>query len=84
MGKEFKLELSDTASLDDSQRNLMKSGKKINGKPKKEIEQYVGNKDKDVISEFERIRKKEQKTKVIHRLWRKLGNKFKKVHKHEK
>lgn len=85
MGKHYKLEFTEKIQINDKARNLAKSGKRLNsGKPRKEIEQYIGNKDKDVISEFERKRKEGEKTKVIHRLWRKLGNTFKKVHEHEK
>ena len=62
----------------------MKSGEKVGSKPKKEVEQYVGNRDRDVVSEIERMREKGEKTRVIHRLWRRCGNIFKKVHEHEK
>jgi len=75
--------LSENISLTDSLRNLMKSGEKINGKPKREVEQYVGNKYKDVISEFERIRSND-KTTVMHRLWRRFNGILNKVHEHEK
>ncbi|MFA5925615.1 MAG: hypothetical protein WC831_01665 [Parcubacteria group bacterium] len=84
MGKDYKLEISESIKLDDWSRNLGKSGEKVKGKPKREIEQYVGNRDKNVVSEFERLREKNKKTKVIHRLWRRFGNIFKKVHEHEK
>lgn len=80
----FSKKFIENVSLNDRLRNFMKSEEKINGKSKKEIEQYVGNKDKDIISEFERIRNNNKKTRVIHRLWRRFGNIFKKVHEHEK
>jgi hypothetical protein len=72
----FIKEFQEKICLGDKSRNLMKSVEKILGKPKKEIEQYIGNKDKDVISEFERIRGN-NKTIVIHRLWRRFGSVFK-------
>lgn len=84
MGKKYKLELTDSIAITDSLRSLMKSGNKVGNKSAKEIEQYVGNKDRDVISEFERLRENGKKTKVIHRLWRRFGDVFKKVHEHEK
>lgn len=79
----FMKECLESIFLIDKSRSLMKSGEKISGKPKREVEQYVGNKNKDVISEFERIRNG-NKTKVIHRLWRRYGDIFKKVHEHKK
>jgi hypothetical protein len=84
MGKKYKLELTDSIAITDSLRSLMKSGNKVGNKSAKEIEQYVGNKDRDVISEFERLRENGKKTKVTHRLWRRFGDVFKKVHEHEK
>ncbi|MCK5413277.1 MAG: hypothetical protein KAI57_02775 [Candidatus Pacebacteria bacterium] len=75
--------IQENTSMHDSLRNLQKSHEKIRGKPKREIEQYVGNKDENVISEFERIRSSD-KTTVIHRLWRRIDNHFKKVHEHKK
>jgi hypothetical protein len=65
-------------------RNLMKSREKIGNKPKREVEQWLGNKDKNVISEIERLREEAKPTKVIHRLWRKIENIYKKVHEHKK
>lgn len=84
MGKKYKLELTDSITITDSLRSLMKSGDKVGSKSAKEIEQYVANKDKNVISEFERLRESGKKTKIIHRLWRRFGDVFKKVHEHEK
>lgn len=85
MGNRYELEITETIQISDNARNLAKSGERLsNGKPKREIEQYVGNKDEAVVSEFERIREEGEKTKVIHRLWRRFGNIFKKVHEHEK
>jgi hypothetical protein len=84
MGKKYKLGLTESITITESLRSLMKSSAKIGNKSVREIEQYVGNKDEDVISEFERLRDKGSKTKVIHRLWRRFGNVFKKVHEHEK
>jgi len=80
----FTKEFTDTISLLDSAKNLMKSGEKANGKSKREIEQYVGNRDQRVVSEFERLREYGKPTRVIHRLWRRIGNVFKKVHEHDK
>lgn len=62
----------------------MKSGEKVNGKPRREIEQYVGNRDQNIISEFERLREYGKPTRVIHRLWRRIGNIFRTVHEHDK
>lgn len=85
MGKYYKLEISETINHKESLKNLSKSGEKLkNGKSKREVEQYVGNKEKKVVSEFERIREEGKKTKVTHKLWRRFGNVFKKVHEHEK
>ena len=80
----FTKTFSETITITDWLRNLFKSREKINNKPIKEIEQYVGNKDKDVISEFKRIRSKGTPTIVIHRLWRQFHGVFRKVHEHTK
>lgn len=80
----FGKELTEKISLSDQLRNLLKSATMVFNKPVREIEQYAGNKDRDVISEFERRRFKNKKTVVIHRLWRRIGNNFKKVHEHKK
>ena len=79
----FTKELVEKATIRDTLRNLLRSGERVRGKPAREIEQYVGNKDKDVVSEYERIRSRD-KTSVVHRLWRRFGNTFKKVHEHLK
>ena len=68
----------------DNSRNLLKSKEKIGIKSKKEIEQYVGNKDPNVVSEIERIRNLNKPTKITHRLFRKFGKFFKNVHEDEK
>jgi hypothetical protein len=70
--------------VSDHQKNRLKSSKKLHGKPKKELIQYCGNKDNNVISEIEKERQNNKPTKVIHRLWRSGQNGFKKVHEHEK
>ncbi len=80
----FGKELIEKVALTDSLRNLSKSLQRINGKPLREIEQYIGNRDGNVISEYERWRTKSEPTQVIHRLWRRIGNVFRKVHEHQK
>ena len=80
----FTKEFSETIFLNDWLRNLVKSRLMVNGKPKREIEQYVGNRDQNIVSEFERLREYGKPTRVIHRLWRRIGNIFKKVHEHDK
>ncbi len=75
---------NDGIRLTEKLRNLFKSGENVGLKPKKEIEQYVGNKDPNVMSEIERMRRLNKSTKVTHRLFRKFGNFFNKVHEDEK
>ena len=80
----FEKMLIEKLELKDYLRNLFRSGEKIGSKAKKEIKQYVGNKDKNVISEIELLRLTNQKTRVIHRLWRRFGDAFRNVHEHDK
>jgi len=81
---DYSKEFFDVITMNDWLRNLFKSAQKIGNKTIREIEQYVGNKDRNVVSEFERLRRKGQGTEVTHRLWRRLSNGFKKVHEHKK
>lgn len=47
-----------------------KSNKKISGKPRREIHQYVGVGDEDIISRVEISRKKNGKNKAIYKIFR--------------
>ncbi|MDD3498473.1 MAG: hypothetical protein PHH24_03140 [Candidatus Moranbacteria bacterium] len=47
-----------------------KSDKKINGKPKREIHQYVGVGNDDILSRIEITRNKNGKSKIFHRVFR--------------
>lgn len=80
----FSKEFTEIIFFKDWMRNHFKSGERVDNKSIREVEQYVGNKDKNVVSEFEKLRYKGKKTLVIHRLWRRFGNSFRKVHEHKK
>lgn len=77
-------ELLDHVTLEDTLKNVRKSASKVRGKPKNELIQYVGNRDKYVVSEIEKFRETDRATRVIHRLWRRFGNVFKNIHDHDK
>jgi len=80
----WKAEFRDGIGVSNRGRNLFKSKERIKGKAKKEIEQYFGNKDQFVISEFEKNRVDGKPTEVIHRLFRTSRNGLVKVHEHKK
>ena len=80
----YKTELFEIINLKDQSKSRMKSGARVNGKPKNEIIQYVGNKDEKIISEIEKLREHGKPTKVIHRLWKRFDDLLRRVHEHEK
>lgn len=62
----------------------MFSKEKVRGKPKKEIKFYVGTKNENIESEIEIQREENKSMKVIHRLWKNLKGRWRKIDEHFK
>jgi len=80
----FLVGIKDNIEVNDHQKNCLLSSEKVNGKAIKEVIQYCGNKDRNIISEIEKNRSAGMHTKVTHRLFRYIRGKFINVHEHNK